>query len=64
MSMLFKDDRLKTDPELVELKKKFEENFGPFSMPGYSWGIDSGLEGYKERCREEYERMVKERDNG
>ncbi|MDD3137698.1 MAG: hypothetical protein PHX08_01835 [Lachnospiraceae bacterium] len=61
MSMIFKDDRLKTDPELVELRKKFEENFGDFVMPGYSWGIDNGFDEYKQRCKDKYDQLMKER---
>ena len=59
--MVFKDERLKTNSELVELRKKFEDNFGKHVMPGYRWGIDKGFEEYKMRCKDVYDQMIKER---
>ena len=61
--MPFKDGRLKNDPELVELRKKYEENFGPCTMPGWCWGIDNDFDEYKNKCRDKFEQMMKEKES-
>ena len=52
---IFKDDRLLTDPELVQMRKQFEE-FGE-SCPGYHYECFPTFEEYKEYCREELTKL-------
>lgn len=53
--MMFKDDRLKTDPELVELRKQYNE-IGE-RMPGWNWDEYHSLTDYKKQLRQKLERL-------
>lgn len=58
--MMFKDDRLKTDPELVELRKQYSK-IGE-RMPGWNWDEYSNLTDYKRKMSERLERLKKEKN--
>jgi hypothetical protein len=57
---MFKDDRLSTDPELVELRKQYSD-IGE-KMPGWNWDMYSDLTDYKRKMRERLERLKKEKN--
>lgn len=58
--MMFKDDRLKTDPVLVELRKQYNE-IGE-QMPGWNWDEYTDLDDYKERMQERLKLLKKEKN--
>lgn len=47
------------DPELIELRKQYEENFGIGTMPGYHYECYSSIAAYKEYVRQELERRLR-----
>ncbi len=53
---IFKDDRLLTDPELVEMRKQFEE-LGE-SCPSYHYECFPTFKAYKVYCREELAKLT------
>lgn len=55
--MMFKDDRLKTDPELIELRKQYSE-MGE-RMPGWNWDEYNNFSHYKKCMREKLEQLKK-----
>lgn len=60
---MFKDGRLTKDPVLVELRKKYDENIGPCSMPGFHYDVYNSYEEYVEYCKMYYEQLMKERES-
>lgn len=60
---MFKDGRLTKDPVLVELRKKYDENIGPCSMPGFNVEQFKKYEDYVEYCKTHYEQLMKERES-
>lgn len=58
---MFKDGRLTKDPVLVELRKKYEENFGPFVMPPFHYEVYHSYEEYVQHCQTLYDKLLKER---
>lgn len=58
--MMFKDDRLKTDPVLVELRKQYSE-IGE-QMPGWNWDEYHSFSHYKECMQERLNRLKKEKN--
>lgn len=56
---MFKDISILTkDPELIELRKQYEENFGMGTMPGYHYECYASIEVYKKYVREELDRRL------
>lgn len=60
---MFKDGRLTKDPVLVELRKKYEENLGPFVMPGFNFDEYGTYEEYVQHCQTLYDKLMKERES-
>ena len=50
---------LTKDPELIELRKQYEENFGMGTMPGYHYECYDSLAAYKEYIHQELERRLR-----
>lgn len=57
--MQFKDDRLFTDPELIELRKEFHE-LGEL-MPGWNWDEYINFTDYKKKLREKLKKIQENR---
>ncbi len=52
--MMFKDDRLYADSELIELRGQYKKIGEP--MPGWNWDMYTDLDDYKIKIRERLER--------
>lgn len=57
--MMFKDDRLYTDSELIELRGQYKKIGEP--MPGWNWDMYTDLDDYKIKMRERLERLKAEK---
>lgn len=53
--MQFKDDRLFTDPELIELRTKFHQLGEIF--PGWNWDEYNNFDDYKEKLRQKLKKL-------